>query len=137
MDLPLSCSEGHITSSPQTAPSAPEGSWVVQGAPSHTRGPLGSLEGPDKRLAIRGPLHALRKPFTDSKVRGPPVTQGAPATRPEGPATRPEGPCHVPRGPLLQRAPSTRPESTGYLRDPFGSDRSEGPSQVLKGTLLR
>ena len=43
----------------------------VQVAPYHTQGPLGSLEGPDKRLAIRGALHALRGPLTDLKVRGP------------------------------------------------------------------
>ena len=46
------------------------------------------------------------------------------------PATLPEGPCHAPRG-LLPLALKT----TGYLRGPFGSNRSEVPCLVLKGTL--
>ena len=101
-----------------------EGSSVVQGAPSHTRRPLGSLESPDKRLAIRGsPFMRSENPSLTQKSEGSPVAQGAPATLPEGP-------CHAPRG-LLPLALKT----TGYLRGPLGSDRSEGPCQVLKGTL--
>ena len=84
-----------------------EGSWVVQGALSHTRGPLGSLEGPDQRLAIRGPLHALIRPFTDSQVRGPLGSS--------------ESPSHAPREPLpyAQRVPTTRPENHWVSQGPL------------------
>ena len=123
MDVPPSCSEGprHELASEGTFTGS-ESSSVVQVTPSHTQGPLGSLEGSDKRYAIRGALHALRGPSADSKVRGPLGSS-------EGPCYA-ESPCHAPRG-SLPRAQRT----TGYLRGPFGSDRSEGRCQVLKGTL--
>ena len=66
-----------------------------------------------------------------TQVRGPSVVQGPLPHAQRAPATLPEGPCHAPRGLL----PLVALKNTGTLRGPFGSDRSEGPCQVLKGTL--